>query len=51
MFAFIKCVAGSINELNKYGIYHKNITFSNFIKLRGKFKFVGFEKALCIPKK
>ena len=50
LFDFIRCAAGSIKELNKYGIYHNNITFRNFIKLRGKFKFVGFEKALYIPR-
>jgi len=51
LFAFIRCAAGSINELNKYGVYHNNITFKNFIKLGGEFKFIGLEKALYIPRK
>jgi len=51
LFAFIRCAAGSINELNKYGIYHNNITFRNFIKLGGEFKFVGFKIAFYIPRK
>jgi len=51
LFAFIRCAAGSINELNKYGIYHNNITFKNFIKLEEEFKFVELETALYIPKK
>jgi len=51
LFAFIRCAAGSINELNKYRIYHNNITFKNFIKLGEEFKFVGLEKALYIPRK
>jgi len=50
LFTFIRCAAGSITELNKYGIYHNNITFKDFIKLGEEFKFVGLERALYIPR-
>jgi len=42
-------VAGSIAELNKWGIYHRNICFDNFKKVGHKFKLFCIEEALFIP--
>jgi hypothetical protein len=49
LFSFIRCVAGSINELNKLKIFHKNICFKNIKKTQFKFSLVGLDETLFIP--